>query len=521
MNASAEHVGPRDERYDAIVIGSGLGGVSAASLLAKHGQKTLVLERGDGVGGYAHAFARGGFTFDPAIHVIPELEFIDSLLQYLGTRDTINLIPVDSLYTTRFPGLSLHVPFGVDQFIEAHLEHFPREAEGIRRFFGLRTQIFDEVSRMPMQLSVGEIDRAADQFPTLFKYRTATLAEVLDEYLSDPRLKAVASSFWSYLGLPPSRLSFLHFSQLLGVFLDGGYYCEGSFQKLVDAFTTALTENGGEVALKSEVSRILVENGQVQGVQLADGREIRAPVVLSNADARHTFDKLVDADQLPDTFVRRLHRMKPSLSMFLIFAGTDLDLRELGVAHETFVFDEWDHEQTYRNILAGKPGGTSVNVPSLADPSIAPAGQHAVILRSLAPYEIEGGWSAQKVPYAETLLQKFEEVIPGLRDHLTFSENATPNALERYSLNYQGAAYGWEITPFQTGNKRLGHETPVGGLYLAGHWTQEGPGSFRVILSGANAARIILAHRGLGDVLPSFRPSDLPPAWQGNQPSPA
>jgi prolycopene isomerase len=517
MNANGDRTGPRDESYDAIVIGSGLGGVSAAALLAKHGQKTLVLERGDGIGGYAHTFCRAGYTFDPAIHVIPELEFLDSLLQYLGTRDTINLIPVDSLYTTNFPGLSLHVPFGVEQFIEAHLEHFPQEADGIRRFFGLRTQIFDEVSRMPMQLSIGDIDRAADHFPTLFKYRTATLAEVLDEYLTDPRLKAVCSSFWSYLGLPPSRLSFLHFSQLLGVFLDGGYYCEGSFQKLVDAFTDALTRNGGEVATRCEVSRILVEDGQARGVRLASGREIRAPVILSNADARHTFDQLVGHDHLPEAFVRRLHRMKPSLSMFLIFAGTDLDLRQIDVAHETFVFDEWDHEQTYRNILAGRPGGTSVNVPSLADPSIAPPGHHAVILRSLAPYEIEGGWPAQRERYAEMLLDRFETVIPDLRNHLTFSESATPIVLERYSLNYQGAAYGWEITPFQTGNKRLGHDTPIGGLYLAGHWTQEGPGSFRVILSGANAARMILAHRGMPDVLPSFRPSDLPPAWQGQK----
>src|SRR5262249_36743443 len=162
------------------------------------------------------------------------------------------------------------------------------------------------------------------------------------------------------------------------------------------AFTDALTANGGEVALRSEVSRILVEGGEARGVRLADGREIRAPVVLSNADARHTFDQLVGNDQLPEAFVRRLHRLQPSLSMFLIFAGTDLDLASMEIAHETFVFDEWDHEQTYKNILAGRPGGTSVNVPSLADPSVAPPGQHGVILRSLAPYEIEGGWSAQK-----------------------------------------------------------------------------------------------------------------------------
>ena len=259
--ATSIHTEPRADEYDVIVVGSGLGGVSTAALLAKHGRRVLLLERGEGAGGYAHAFSRGPYTFDPAIHVIPELELIDGLLRHLEVRDAITLLPVDSLYHAIFPDLKLHVPFGLEPFIATHLRHFPGEEQGIRRFFNLRTQIFDEVSRLPMQLGVGEIDQAAGQFPTLFKYRTATLQAVVEEHLADPRLRAACTAFWSYLGLPPSRLSFLHFSQLLGVFLDGGFYCQGSFQKLVDAFVTALERNGGELALKCHVDRILVQDG--------------------------------------------------------------------------------------------------------------------------------------------------------------------------------------------------------------------------------------------------------------------
>jgi prolycopene isomerase len=216
---------------------------------------------------------------------------------------------------------------------------------------------------------------------------------------------------------------------------------------------------------------------------------------------------------MPPNFMRRLRRMKPSLSAYLIFAGTSLDLAATDAAHDNFVFTNWDHDQTYADIMQVKPGGMSFNVPTLVDPSLAPPGEHAVILRALASFDIGRSWRDERERYTAEFLATSDAAFPGFRDTITFLESATPVVLERFTLNYQGACYGWEISPEQTGSGRLSHETPIAGLYMSGHWTQEGAGSFRTMTSGINAARIVLGKAGGGDI-PTFKRADLPPAWR-------
>src|SRR6266567_1279686 len=160
---------PRDDSYDVVVIGSGLGGVSAAALLAKHGQKVLLAERGDAPGGYAHAFKREKdgrkYLFDAAIHVIPEGEFTEGLLDYLGVKDRATLVECDSLYGLVFPDFRLNVPMGREEFVATHIERFPHEAQAIRDFFGMLTKIFYEASALPFQISMTDMGRAEAEFP--------------------------------------------------------------------------------------------------------------------------------------------------------------------------------------------------------------------------------------------------------------------------------------------------------------------------------------------------------------------
>jgi phytoene desaturase len=502
---------PRDGQYDAIVIGSGLGGVSTAALLAKHGYKTLVLEQGEGAGGLAHAFSRGEYTFDSAIRVLAEGEMVEGLLDYLGVRDECTLIHIDHLYRAEFPdGQSIFAPVGVEGFMEAHIRLFPDEEEGIRTFFGLRRQMFLETAQMPMQLDPRQLGNAMELAPTLFKYRTATLKDVLDEHLRDPRLKAMAAALWPYMGTEPSRLSFFAYSQFIGVLVDGPYYCQGTFQSLVDAFVTALERAGGELVLRTPVRRILLDDGRVTGVETEDGRTIAAPLVVSNADALHTFNDMIGVDQLPTSFARKLQRLKPSASACVVYGATSHDVLQYEPAHETFIYKHWDHDDTWRDVLAGKPGGMSMSIMTMLDPSLAPADEHIIIITAVAPYELDKPWAEHREEYMDSLLAEFEVTIPNLREHLSFWIGGTPVEIEQYTRNHRGATYGWELVPQQIGSKRLGHSAPIDGLYLVGHWTEEGPASFRVILSGINTATKILADSGSADSIPSFKPADIP-----------
>lgn len=502
-----------EDSYDVVIIGAGLGGLTAGALLAKAGRSVLVCEQGEKWGGYAHSFRSGPYTFDPAIHVFAqghEGALPDALLRHLGVKDRCSLIPAHLNYTAAFPGLVVTTPFGLEAFVEAHCRAFPEEAEAIERFFRLCHQVHHEAHELPPQIGIRDLDAVARRFPVLVKYLRATVDQVLDEHFCDPRLKGLCSVLWPYAGAPPSRLSFVTFATSVSVYLDGAFYCQGSFQSMADAFAAAVCEQGGEIALSSGVAKITVSDERASGVVLGDGQEVRAGVVVSNADARSTLEDLVGAEHLPASFVKRLRRMQPSLSAVVVFAATSLDLGQSRLAHEIFRPRHFDHSETFRDILAAKPGGMWASVPTLLDDSLAPAGEHVVAMTSLARYDIGRPWSEAIEGYADEVLAAFEVVFPGLRESLTFMDTATPATMQRYCRNAGGAAYGWENTPTQSGGKRTPHQPPLPGLFLAGHWTQPGSGSLRAIVSGLHTAQLVLTSTGSAGL--EFRHPDMPPA---------
>ena len=249
---------------------------------------------------------------------------------------------------------------------------------------------------------------------------------------------------------------------------------------------------GSEVLLNSSVRRICVENGKACGIILENGQVIRAGTVVSNIDAIQTADLLIGRERLPAGYCEGLEKLTPSLSIFVDYVATDLPLAGQIHAHESFFYESFDHETGYALTREGRPNWFSATIPSLSDPSLAPQGQHILLLTTLCPFQIGQSWRQAKAGFQRCLLENAERHFPGLNDHLLLVESGSPRTLERYTLNNQGAAYGFAPTPDQVGPNRPSVRGVLPGLYHTGHWTRPGGGVAGVSFSALLAAQAIL-----------------------------
>jgi phytoene dehydrogenase-like protein len=497
-----------DVDADVIVIGSGIAGLTAGALLAHMGRRVLVCEQAEGLGGYAHAFRRGDrgqYTFDPAVHLLGDQKLFGGVLEMLGVRDRCTFIPSPHFYRAILPGFTLDLPADREGYVEAHAEAFPQEADGIRRFWELCRVVHREAHDMPPAMHLRDLDAAVAAAPHLFQYRKATVAEVLDEHLADPRAKAVCAMPWQYLGVPPSRASFQTFAQLTTVHTDDLFAIEGGVERLIHALADAITTRGGEILTGCRVAAIPVEDRRALGVTLADGRELRADWVLSGADPYQTFEQLVPSEHVPAGYMRKLSRMRVSGSAFLLFAASRFDLAGGDFPHQIFSLESWDHEENYRRTSVGDFAVHWITPTSLLDPSVAPEGEHVVVCKAITPYDVGTPWPEIKERCTQRLLDEVEAVLPGFTDELTFVESATPLTVERFSLNRHGAIHSWEQTPAQTESKRPTPQTPIDHLLLCSQWTSIGGSFLRSFFAGIMTAQILLSRTGSPDALPDFR----------------
>ena len=489
-------------KYDIVVIGSGIGGLTAASLLAKTGKSVLVVEAHDRPGGYSHGFNRKRYHFDSGVHLTSGCgdqgyvggQVIHKLVNAIGVAELIDFIPVNPFAEARYPGVNVKFPVSINAFVATLSSLFPGQEQGLRSLLDLCLQVTEEVAKADEILA--ESDHFSEMekcLPAFHQYRRATLTDVCREFIQDTKLISLFATNWPYLGLPPSRVSFIYWATMLtGYLVDGAYYCKGGFQQFANGLVTGLTQNHGDIVFKTRVEKIVIEQGRVQGVIIKSGQRIDSDIVISNADMRQTVFEMIGAEFFPRRYIHRLEKMKHSLSIFAVYLATDLQLQDMGLAHEIFCYQNDDHEKNFDGVENAELSFIGITLPTLIDASLAPEGEHLVMLTALFPYQTEQAWKELKPVILEKMLDRAELYLPGLKDHLLFVDAGSPETMRRYTQNHQGAAYGWQVTPDQVGPGRVANKAPIEGLYFAGHWTTPGCGVYGVSVSGMQAAQQIL-----------------------------
>jgi len=494
--------------YDAIVIGAGLGGLSCASLIAKNGLKTLVLEQSDIIGGCCSTFELKGYKFDVGASLVEVIRPLDTLFEMLDRKreDYIDLIPCDPIYSfITEDGRRFSYPTDIDETTKVIEQIAPEDLEGWKRFSSIGIDMINKSMDAIMLSSLNTFKDAllmGIKSPEVLRYLPTffrTHQGVVRSYYKNPTIQASVAYQSYFAGAPPELGSgifgFIALSEHLGI-----YYPRGGMIAIPQAIMRAGEEYGLELRTNAKVERILTQNRTAFGVQLEDGTEITSKIVVSNVNAQVTYLKFIRPENLPGWAIKGIASYKPSMPCPMIYVGLntkpDLD------AHHTVITgsidamnDVWNNY--YMLGIIPKTAMSLVCWPTEADPSLAPEGHHILnfLCNAPAPYAPLGdNWDRMKDAYREEAIDLLDKhIMPGVRDHIDIVEVSTPLDFERRLLQPQGSIYGLfsDMTTLAMFRPRSKSKA-IKNLYLTGSSTHLGGGVPTTIASGIVTSRYIV-----------------------------
>jgi phytoene dehydrogenase-like protein len=512
------------ENWDAIVIGSGLGGLCTAAYLCGAGRRTLVLEAHYVAGGNSQVFRRRigdrSYEFDVGIHYLGECGrdgMITSVLHGVGLAERVVFRPLDpdGFSTLVFPDFTFRVPVGWDRYRQRLIETFPDEAESLGQIVDILRQVGEEGQRL--QRDEFKMRDVATEAPRFLEWGLRPVTELFSEHGLSPQASAVLLGEQATYAVRPSRTPVVVQAGISHHFLRGAYYPEGGGQVMAGRLIQAIRAYGGEVRTRSPVDRIRIENGRVAGVVLGKtGQEIDAKVVVSNADLKRTILDLAGESHFAPETVERVRSFRMATPLFCVYLGLDVDLAAQGIPNTNrFFIGTYDIEGIYDRIDAGEIPADSVayvTVATVKDPvsrQLAPKGYTNLQIMTVAPgdHEIwnldrspaEGGryhrdpeYRRRKREVMDQMIATAERVLPEISGHIDWKEAASPVTQERFTRSTGGTSYGIALSTDQVGPLRMGPTTEVPGLYLCGASTPSGPGIAGVMRSGVAAAGAVL-----------------------------
>jgi all-trans-retinol 13,14-reductase len=507
---------------DAVIVGSGAGGLAAALALSRRGLSVQVLEQHYLPGGWCHSFMLQGYRFSPGVHYVGNLGEqgrLRKIYEGLGIAGELVFLELnpdgyDHILIEGEPRFD--IPAGEMRYRERLLERFPHESKGIDRYLRLMDRLDlgrlgHPGSRLPGPLGI----------PPLLAHGTRPLARFLESTIEDPRLRTILTmpAAGDY-GLAPSRAPAVLHSAVSSHYLNGAWYPRGGGFTIPRAFCRGIKRAGGTVRLRAPVEKILVDSSRSRkralGVRLTCGEEIRCGAVISNADPMVTFGKLVGRDGMSRALRKRLSAVTWSVSTLSLFMAVDMDLEGMGFDSGNYWYTRKpDLEQFFdthqgRVERAFEVPGLFLTITTLKDKSKRRSREHTIEAFAFCSYDRFRPFAGQsglrspeyltlKEALTDQMLKAVGRVIPGVERHVTFRELGTPLTNRHYVAGHEGAIYGTEKIFRQIGPMGFGTSTEIENLYLCGASTRV-HGVMGVTTSGLAAAGKILGC-GIPDLL--------------------
>jgi all-trans-retinol 13,14-reductase len=468
----------KQNEYDVIVVGAGIGGLSTGSLLSKSGYKVLVLEQQGQVGGYCTSYSLNGFTFPVGAHDISGCDqgAVGMLLDMLKLkREDLFALHMRTYVlgdtTITFTGTKNDV-------VERLSGLYPDEKPQLIGFFKEAERAFDEARALRKNSS--------QPCPTYKTWQRVSYQQKLDEFFSNEELKKFLCSLLGYIGTKSDQTAASEaLTGCLSYFIYGGHYPKHGGKLFADALKHSIESYGGTVLTNTKVDEILVADTHVTGVRSGD-RTFFSSLVVDNANAKTVFLKMLPSGVLDPAFLDAICSLKMSKSEAVVNLGVDLDLSSLSSIVRILPQD----------LNAEK---CSFFISSNADPETAPKGCSSVSIGIRSSYsEIPSTGTSEYKEYKEKLAQlaieKLEKVLPGLSGHILVKDVITPRTYESFTSMPEGSLYSFDQSK---GSERPYFKTPIQGLYLASASTLPGAGVEAVVASGLICARDILRSRAL------------------------
>ncbi len=510
--------------WDAIVIGSGVGGLTTAAFLQTNGQRTLVLEQGATAGGYSQVFRRKrAYEFDAGLHYIGDCDAETGLFpqtfRALGCEGKLEFLEMDPDGFDRlvFPTFRLDVPRGWETFAARVVDLFPAEERAIRKCLGILRRVGEQLfTTMPGHPRA--LLRAPLRGPTLLRWGMRSVTALFDSCGLSPDARAAIAGQSPLYATPPSRCAVMMLALTLEHYVGrGAYYPKGGGQMFPALLVNVIQTHGGMVRTQARVEKILLRKGRVEGVRLVDGETITAPVVVSGTDIRTTYLDLVGEEHVSRRLVRRVKRNRDTPATFSVYLGLDIDLKDRIPNQNLWWNPKIDQDELYREfsmtlpedpcylMVSGSrkdPGNTHMAPPGHSCAEVITYVPHDPRVWNLdsAPrrYSKAPGYRSVKEMFADRVIDTVARTTPELADitdHIVWKEASTPMTLERYTLTH--APLGIEMSTDQMGLRRSFVTTPIKGLYITGTDTVYCHGIMGTTLAGIGAAGAILGRPDL------------------------